>query len=87
MIDAEEFQHSFMRWIERVFRGTGGQVIALDGKTVRGSHDRTIGKTVVHLVSAWASANGIRLGQRKVDDKSNLLGDAPVTCCAAHSNQ
>jgi predicted transposase YbfD/YdcC len=77
LIDAEEFQRSFMRWIEGVFRVTAGQVIAIDGKTVRRSHDRTIGKDAIHMVSAWASANGITLGQRKVDDKSNEITAIP----------
>ena len=77
LIDAEEFQRRFMHWIEQVFRVTEGQVIAIDGKTVRRSHDRTIGKDAIHLVSAWASANGITLGQRKVDDKSNEITAIP----------
>lgn len=77
VIDAEEFQRSFMRWVERVFTVTGGQVIAMDGKTARRSHDQTIGKDAIHMVSAWASANGITLGQRKVDDKSNEITAIP----------
>ena len=77
VIDAEEFQRSFMRWIERVFTVTKGQVIAIDGKTVRRSHDRTIGKDAIHMVSAWASTNGITLGQRKVDEKSNEITAIP----------
>jgi predicted transposase YbfD/YdcC len=76
-IDAEEFQGSFMRWIERVFTVTKGQVIAIDGKTVRRSHDKAIGKDAIHMVSAWASANGITLGQRKVDEKSNEITAIP----------
>jgi predicted transposase YbfD/YdcC len=77
MIDAEAFQRSFMRWIERVFTVTKGQVIAIDGKTVRRSHDKTIGKDAIHLVNAWASANGITLGQRKTEDKSNEITAIP----------
>lgn len=77
MIDAETFQRCFMRWIERVFTITKGQVVAIDGKTVRRSHDKTIGKDAIHLVSAWASANGLTLGQRKVDDKSNEITAIP----------
>jgi predicted transposase YbfD/YdcC len=77
VIDAEEFQRSFMRWIELVFTVTKGQVIAIDGKTVRRSHDKTIGKDAIHMVSAWASTNGITLGQRKVDDKSNEITAIP----------
>lgn len=76
-LDADAFQRSFMRWVERVFRVTGGQVIGIDGKTARRSHDRTIGKDAIHMVSAWASANGITLGQRKVDDKSNEITAIP----------
>jgi predicted transposase YbfD/YdcC len=77
MIDGEEFQRSFIRWIERVFTVTGGQVIAIDGKTARRSHDKNIGQDAIHLVNAWASANGITLGQRKVDGKSNEITAIP----------
>jgi predicted transposase YbfD/YdcC len=77
MIDAVEFQRSFMRWVEHVFRVTGGQVSAIDGKTARRSHDKQVGKDAIHLVNAWASANGITLEQRKVDGKSNEITAIP----------
>ena len=77
VIDAEAFQRSFMRWVERVFTVTEGQVIAIDGKTARRSHDKSIGKDAIHMVSAWAHHNGITLGQRKVDDKSNEITAIP----------
>jgi len=77
MIDGDEFQRGFIRWIEQVFKVTGGQVIAFDGKTARRSHDKSIGKDAIHMVSAWASGNGITLGQRKVDDKSNEITAIP----------
>lgn len=77
MIDSEEFQRCFMRWVEAVFTVTRGQVIAIDGKTARRSHDKSIGKDAIHMVSAWASANGITLGQRKVDEKSNEITAIP----------
>jgi predicted transposase YbfD/YdcC len=51
--------------------------VAIDGKTARRSHDKTIGQDAIHMVSAWASANGIVLGQRKVDDKSNEITAIP----------
>ena len=76
-LDAEAFQTSFARWVETVFELTDGQVVALDGKTVRGSHDRRIGKGAIHMVSAWAVSNGITLGQRKVADKSNEITAIP----------
>lgn len=77
LLDAEAFQVRFIRWVEGVFAVTQGQVVAIDGKTVRGSHDKTHGKKAIHLVSAWASQNGIVLGQRKVDDKSNEITAIP----------
>lgn len=76
-IDSDAFQKRFIEWVESVFRVTKGQVVALDGKTLRGSHDGGIGKEAIHLVSAWASANGIVLGQRKVDAKSNEITAIP----------
>ena len=72
-LDAEAFQRCFAGWVEGVFQVTRGQVIAIDGKTVRRSHDKTIGKDAIHMVSAWASTNGIVLGQRKVEAKSNEI--------------
>jgi predicted transposase YbfD/YdcC len=66
-----------MRWVESVFRVTKGQVVALDGKTARGSHKRSAGKAAIHLVNAWAVENGIVLGQRKVDGKSNEMTAIP----------
>lgn len=77
MIDGEAFQRHFMRWIEQVFTITQGQVIAIDGKTARHSYDKKDKKGAIHLVRAWASENGLTLGQRKVDDKSNEITAIP----------
>lgn len=77
LIDGDEFQRSFIRWVEGVFTVTKGEVVAIDGKTARRSHDKSIGKDSIHMVSAWASANGIVLGQQKVDDKSNEITAIP----------
>lgn len=76
-LDAEAFQTAFMRWVEGVFRVSRGQVIAIDGKTVRRSHDRSIGKDAIHLVNAWATRNGIALGQWKTDTTSNEITAIP----------
>lgn len=76
-IDHDAFQTRFVRWVESVFHVTKGQVIAIDGKTARGSHNKAIGKDALHLVNAWASANGIALGQRKVEDQSNEITAIP----------
>src|SRR5574341_605975 len=76
-LDAEAFQTCFARWVEGVFSATQGQVVALDGKTVRRSHNQAIGKDAIHMVSAWAHQSGIVLGQCKVDDKSNEITAIP----------
>lgn len=78
LLDGAAFQERFMRWVEGVFSVTRGQVIAIDGKTVRGSQDEGAGKHALHLVSAWASANGVRVGQRKVAEKSNEITAIPA---------
>jgi hypothetical protein len=52
---------------------TRGEVVAINGKTLRCSHDRAVGKAAIHMVSAWASEHGLRLGQVKTDDKSNEI--------------
>lgn len=77
VLDAEQFQICFMDWIEAVEELTEGQVIAVDGKTLRRSHDRSEGKKALQMVSAWATANGVVLGQRKVDGESNEITAVP----------
>jgi predicted transposase YbfD/YdcC len=76
-VDADEFQKCFARWVSGVFQVSKGQVIAIDGKTARRSHERTIGKDAIHMVSAWATRNGIALGQCKVDARSNEITAIP----------
>jgi predicted transposase YbfD/YdcC len=73
----EQFQTAFTRWIQSVSTVTQGEVIAIDGKTARGSHDRQSGKAAIHMVNAWASVNRLVLGQRKVNDKSNEITAIP----------
>lgn len=77
LLNAAEFQRRFMRWVEAHFTVPTGQVIAVDGKTVRGSRDTFHGQDAIHLVSAWASESGVLLGQRKVDAKSNEMTAIP----------
>ena len=52
-----------MAWTQAVSDLIPGEVVAIDGKTVRRSHDRNSGQRAIHLVSAWASANTLTLGQ------------------------
>jgi predicted transposase YbfD/YdcC len=76
-INGQQFQACFVSWVQAVFQTTGGQVIAVDGKQARRSHDRAKGKNAIHLVSAWATANHLVLGQQKVDEKSNEITAIP----------
>jgi predicted transposase YbfD/YdcC len=77
LLDASAFQERFMRWVEQHFHVPRGQVIAVDGKTPRGSKDSFRGQDAIHLVSAWASETGLLLGQRKTDEKSNEITTVP----------
>jgi len=76
-LDPEQFQTSFLEWVRAVTQMAHGQVVALDGKQLRQSHDRVLGKSAIWMVSAWASANGVVLGQVKVDEKSNEITAIP----------
>jgi predicted transposase YbfD/YdcC len=76
-LDAAEFQRCFLEWVQVAHVLTAGQVIAIDGKTLRRSHDKRRGKAALHLVSAWASANRLVLGQVATDAKSNEITAIP----------
>jgi predicted transposase YbfD/YdcC len=77
LMDATAFQERFADWVAGVFTVKRGQVVAFDGKTLRGSQDEGNGKKALHLVSAGASASGLLLGQRKVAEKSNKITAIP----------
>ena len=76
-IDPEEFKSCFMEWIRAVSQLTKGEIIAVDGKTLRRSHDKSNGKSSIHMVSAWACANGLVIGQTKTEEKSNEITAIP----------
>ena len=67
-----QLQDRFVNWVQAISRQTGGQVVAIDGKTARRSYDRGDNKGAIHMVSAWASAEHVVLGQLKTDAKSNV---------------
>ncbi len=77
-LDPAAFEACFLAWVRDTVRATAGQVVAIDGKTLRRSHDRAHGKGPLHLVSAWAAANGVVLGQLAVADKSNEITAIPA---------
>jgi predicted transposase YbfD/YdcC len=76
-LDPEQFQTCFVNWIRATSPLIGGQVIALDGKQLRRSHDKGLGRNAIYMVSAWATANHLVLGQRKVAEKSNEITAIP----------
>ncbi len=58
-----------------------GAAVAVAGKQLRGSHDRSAELPALHMVSAWATAQGLTLGQVAVDDKANEITALPAPCC------
>jgi predicted transposase YbfD/YdcC len=77
-LDPDQFQRCFLAWVQEAITLTDGAVIACDGKMVRRSHDRGMGKAAIHMVSAWASANRLVLGQIAVNEKSNEITALPA---------
>ena len=76
-INPEAFHNAFIEWVSEISEIIKGQVISIDGKTVRRSHDKKNGKSAIHIVSAWANENKLVLGQKKVDEKSNEITAIP----------
>lgn len=76
-LDPEQFRAGFQSWIQAVAEVLPTQVIAVDGKTVRGSQERSRGKSAIHMVSAWATQSQLILAQVKVDEKSNEITAIP----------
>jgi predicted transposase YbfD/YdcC len=74
-LNAKTFEACFMRWIRELCPGFEGQHLAIDGKSLRRSHDGA--QRMVHLVSAWASAANVCLGQVKTAEKSNEITAIP----------
>ena len=71
LLDAEEFEACFIKWMERLCPSLRGHAIHIDGKSLRGSHNGI--ESMAHLVSAWDSKVGVTLGQVKAADKSNEI--------------
>ena len=78
VLNPKQLQQCFINWMQG-FAGTSeGDIIAIDGKTVRRSFDRRCGKSAIHMVSAFACANGLVLGQEKTAEKSNEITAIPT---------
>jgi predicted transposase YbfD/YdcC len=76
-LDPAAFERCLLSWIQAVQEVTENRLIAIDGKTLRGSYDRRDGKAAIHMVSAWATENKLSLGQVVVDEKSNEITAIP----------
>lgn len=72
-----EFERCLLSWITALHEVTDGQIVAVDGKSLRRSYDKASSKSAIHMVSAWATANSISLGQVVVDAKSNEITAIP----------
>lgn len=77
-IDPEEFEKRFVKWTQLIADFLPGEVIAIDGKTLRGSYDNADGQAAIHCVSAFASENQLILGQLITEEKSNEITTIPL---------
>jgi len=77
LLDPKAFEACFRSWVASISDFIPGEVIAIDGKTLRRSHDRGSGLAALHLVSAWAAANRVVLGQVATEAKSNEITAIP----------
>ncbi len=76
-MDPNEFERCFLSWIRAVAKRTQRQVVSIDGKKLRRSHNRPQGKRAIEMVSAWASANRLVFGQVKVGERSTAVTAIP----------
>jgi predicted transposase YbfD/YdcC len=74
-LDPRQFEACFIRWVSRLCPALADQVVAIDGKTVRGS--RQAGQRAIHLVSAYGCGLGLVLGQVRTADKTNEITAIP----------
>lgn len=76
-IDSSQLQRCFINWMQATVQLTEGDIIAVDGKTLRSSYHRDDRRSAIHMVSAFASANSVVLGQLKTEQKSNEIKAIP----------
>ena len=77
LINPKEFERCFCEWISSLTINVSQEIIAIDGKTLCGSHNRKKGIKPLHLVSAWAVKNRLMLGQVRTEEKSNEIEAIP----------
>ena len=76
LLDPAELETCFLHWVSSIAQMTAGEVVAIDGKSLRGTREGGK-KALVHMVSAWANSNNLVLGQQRVDEKSNEITAIP----------
>ncbi|NER26055.1 MAG: ISAs1 family transposase, partial [Symploca sp. SIO1C2] len=76
-LDPNGFRDCFVSWVQGLRGVMQGEVVAIDGKTLRRSFDANTSKAAIHMVNAWASSTGISLGQLATDAKSNEITAVP----------
>ena len=76
-LSVKGFQQCFQSWVQSISRVTEGEIISIDGKTHRRSHDKKAELKPLHMVSVWATENNLILGQVKTDEKSNEITAIP----------
>lgn len=84
LIDPNDLTKRFMSWSQSIMAQTEGNQIAIDGKTLRRSHDAFHEQPALHLVRAWATEQGLVLGQQRVDEKSNEIVAIPELLKTLH---
>lgn len=80
ILEPRLMEDCLVRWLrlKKGLEGMDGQVVAIDGKTLRGTFDHATGSAGLHLVSAWLTEHGMTLGQEAVDEKSNEITAIPA---------
>jgi predicted transposase YbfD/YdcC len=73
----EVFERALLHWVTALQEATAGQILAIDGKTLRGSYRPGDSKALIHMVSVWATANHLSLGSTVVEEKSNEITAIP----------
>ena len=78
LVEPKAFLECFVRWTSHLAEASSGDIVALDGKTLRRSFQEATGLGAVHVLNAFSSINGLCLGQLKVDEKSNEITAVPA---------
>ena len=76
-LNPEQLQSCFIQWMQAVHQVSNGELLNVDGKTLRGAREAGNNRSFIHMVSLWSATNRLVLGQRKVDEKSNEITAIP----------